>query len=98
MPPNSLDGASSFFSKTMIPNILPKTTKEFFNAKNWKILDLPCQSPDLNTTEYGFHIVKEIKVISPWNKQELKMAAVQAWQSITRDGTQHLVMSVGCRF
>ena len=33
---------------------------------------------------------------NPLNKQELKMAAVEAWQSITKD-TQCLVMSMGHR-
>ena len=31
---------------------------------------------------------------SPRNKHELKMTAIQAWQSITREDTQQLVMSM----
>lgn len=30
-------------------------------------------------------------------KQQLKLAAVKSWQSITREETQSLVMSVGSR-
>ncbi|MBN3310212.1 ACHA3 protein, partial [Amia calva] len=37
----------------------------------------------------------KLKAKRPKNKQELKTAAVQAWQSITREETQHLVMSMG---
>uniref|UniRef100_A0A0E9QYZ9 Uncharacterized protein n=1 Tax=Anguilla anguilla TaxID=7936 RepID=A0A0E9QYZ9_ANGAN len=35
---------------------------------------------------------RKCKASSTQNKQELKMAAVQAWQSITRKGTPHLVI------
>ena len=34
---------------------------------------------------------------SPQNKHELKMAAIQAWQSITREETQQLVMPMNHR-
>jgi hypothetical protein len=37
-----------------------------------------------------------LKTKRPKNKQELK-TAVKAWQSITREETQHLVMSMGSR-
>ncbi|MBN3305184.1 TEP1 protein, partial [Amia calva] len=39
----------------------------------------------------SFHLLKaKLKAKQPKNKQELKTAAVQAWQSITREETQHL--------
>lgn len=38
-----------------------------------------------------------LKAKSQRNKQELKMAAVQARQSISREDTQRLVMSMGRR-
>uniref|UniRef100_A0A0E9P8B2 Uncharacterized protein n=1 Tax=Anguilla anguilla TaxID=7936 RepID=A0A0E9P8B2_ANGAN len=31
------------------------------------------------------------------NKQELMMGGVQAWQGLTREDTQHLLMSMGHR-
>jgi hypothetical protein len=37
----------------------------------------------------------KLKAKCPKNKQELKTAAVKAWRSITREETQHLVMSMG---
>jgi len=58
----------------------------------------PSQSPDLNPIEHAFHLLKT-KLMGKWpkNKQELKTVAVEAWQSITRDKTQRLVMSMRSR-
>ena len=58
----------------------------------------PSQSPDLNPIEHAFHLLKtKLKGKCPKNKQELKTVAVEAWQSITRDETQRLVMSMRFR-
>ncbi len=58
----------------------------------------PSQSPDLNPIEHAFHLLKtKLKGKCPKNKQELKTVAVEAWQSITRDETQRLVMSMRSR-
>ena len=55
-------------------------------------------SPNLNLIEHAFHLLKtKLKGNCPKNKQEVKTAAVEAWQSITRDQTQRLVMSMGSR-
>uniref|UniRef100_A0A8C6NVL2 Transposase Tc1-like domain-containing protein n=1 Tax=Nothobranchius furzeri TaxID=105023 RepID=A0A8C6NVL2_NOTFU len=71
-----------------------KATKEFLKGKKWTVLQWPSQSPDLNPTECAFHLLKtKLKGKRPKNKQELKTVAVEAWQSITRDKTQRLVMS-----
>ncbi len=44
------------------------------------------------------HLLKtKLKGKCPKNKQELKTVAVEAWQSITRDETQRLVMSMRSR-
>ena len=67
---------------TMIPNIL--LTVIHLNI--------------LNSLQHTCHILKgKLKATNHWNKQELKRAAVQAWHSITREDTQHLVMSMGHR-
>ena len=46
----------------------------------------------------GFFLMTKNGKILDWNiarnKQELKLPAVQAWQSITREDTQRLVMSI----
>ena len=75
-----------------------KATKEFFKAKKWNVMQWPSQSLDLNLIEHAFHLLKtKLKGKCPKNKQELKIVAVEAWQSITRDETQCLVMSMRSR-
>jgi len=39
----------------------------------------------------------KLKGKCPKKHQEVKTVAAEAWQSITRDETQHLVMSLGSR-
>ena len=73
------------------PKHTTKATKEFFKANKWNDMQWPSQSPDLNPIEDAFNLLKGK---CPKNKQELKTVAVEAWQSITRDEAQHLVMSV----
>ena len=69
-----------------------KATEECFRAKEWNVLDWPDQSCNLNPAEHMFRSLK------PSPKAEiLKMAAVQAWQSITREDKQRLVISMGRR-
>lgn len=80
------------------PKHTAKATKEFFKAKKWNVMQWPSQSPDLNPIEHAFHLMKtKLKGKCPKNKQELKTFAVEAWQSITRDETQRLVMSMRSR-
>jgi len=46
----------------------------------------------------AFHLLKsKLKAKCPKKHQEVKTVAVEAWQSITRDETQRLVMSLGSR-
>ena len=73
------------FIVQMDPKHTAKATQLFFKAN---LLQWPSQSPDLNLIEHAFHL---LKAKCPKNKQELKTAAVKAWQSITREETQHLV-------
>ena len=77
------------------PKHTVKATEEFFKAKKWNVTQWPSQSPDLNPIEHAFHLLKtKLKGKCPKNKQELKKVA---WQSITRDETQRLVMSMRSR-
>ncbi len=72
--------------------------KQFLKVKTWNILPWPSQSPDLNPTEHAFHLLKtKLKAERPTNKQQLKSAAVKAWQSITKEENQSLVMSMSSR-
>ncbi|KAG2467436.1 TCB1 transposase, partial [Polypterus senegalus] len=86
----------------------PKQSQEFIKAQKWKILQWPSQSPgascitpcapDLNPIENAFHLLKtKLRTERPTNKQQLKAVAVKAWQSIKKEETQHLVMSMSSR-
>ncbi len=80
------------------PKHTAKATKEFLKGKKWTVMQWPSQSPDLNPIEHAFHLLKtKLMGKCPKNKQELKTVAVEAWQSITRDETQRLVMSMRSR-
>ncbi len=80
------------------PKHTAKATKEILKGKKWTVMQWPSHSPDLNPIEYAFHLLKtKLKGKCPKNKQELKTVAVEAWQSITRDDTQRLVMSMRSR-
>ncbi len=93
---NSLDGASQC-RWTMTQSIL-QSNQRVLKGKKWTVMQWPSQSPDLNPIEHAFHLLKtKLKGKCPKNKQELKTVAVEAWQSITRDETQRLVMSMRSR-
>jgi len=76
------------------PKHTAKETQEFLKVKKWNILQWSAsQSPDFNPIEHAFHLLKtKLKAERPTNKQQLKSAAVKAWQSITKEETQSLVM------
>ncbi len=80
----------------MTQNIQQKQPRRFL--KVWNILQWPSQSPDLNPIEHAFHLLKtKLKAERHTNKQQLKSAAVKTWQSITKEETQSLVMSMSSR-
>ena len=71
---------------------------EFFKANKWNVIQWLIQSPNLNLIEHAFHLLKtKLKGKCPKNKRELKTVAVEAWQSITRDESQCMVMSMPSR-
>ena len=76
------------------PKHTAKATEDSFTTKKRNV----SQSPDLNPIEHAFHLLKtKLKGKCPKNKQELKTVAVEAWQSITKDETQRLLMSMSSR-
>ena len=80
------------------PKHTAKATQAFFKAKKWNILQWPSQLPDLNPIEHAFNLLKtKLKAERPANKQQLKTPAVKSWQSITKEESKRLVMSMGSR-
>ncbi|CAJ0940801.1 unnamed protein product [Ranitomeya imitator] len=79
------------------PKHKAKATQEFIKAKKWNIIEWPSQSPDLNPIERAFHLLKTKLQTESTNKQQLKTTAVMAWQSIKKEETQRLVMSMSSR-
>ncbi|KAG2456719.1 TCB1 transposase, partial [Polypterus senegalus] len=80
------------------PKHTAQATQEFIKAKKWKILEWPSQSSDLNPIEHAFHLLNtKLRTERPTNKQQLKAAAIKALQSIKKEETQHLVMSMSSR-
>ena len=72
------------------PNHTAKATQELLKAKNCNILQWPSQSPELNPNDHDFHSMKtKLRVDRRTNKQQLKAAAVKAWQSIP-GGNPHI--------
>ncbi len=72
--------------------------KEFIRANKWKVLDRPSQSPDVNLIEHEFDQLKRrVKAETPQNKLQLELAALKAGESISKDETKSLVMSMGHR-
>lgn len=48
--------------------------------------------------EHALYLLKtKLKAERPINKQQLKMAAVKAWQSVSRKERKHLVVFIGFR-
>ena len=70
-----------------------KATPDFSTPKKTRLLR-PSQSAGLYPVEHALHL---LKVKHSKNKQEPKTAATQVWQSITRDESLGLVMSMGSR-
>ncbi len=80
------------------PKHIAKATQKFLKVKTWIILQWPSQSPDFLLIEQAFHLLKtKLKAERPTNKKQRKPAAVKAWQSITKEESQSLVMSMSSR-
>ncbi len=93
---NSLDGASQC-RWTMTQSILQKQPRVF----EGKEVDCYAMAKSITWPESDWACISlaedKLKGKCPKNKQELKTVAVEAWQSITRDETQRLVMSMRSR-
>ncbi len=104
LPTNIQENATRFIGKCFIlhqdngPKHPASSVKEFIRAKKWKVLDSPSQYPDLNPIEHEFHQLKRsVKAETPQNKQQLELAELKAGESISKDKTKSLGMSMGHR-
>ncbi len=103
-PTNIQENATRFIGKCFIlhqdndPKHPASSVKEFIRTKKCKVLDCPSQSPDLNPIAHEFHQLKRsVKAETSQNKQQLKLAALKAGESFSKDETKSLVMSMGHR-
>lgn len=85
---NSLDSASQMDTDLRHTAKAAKGKELEYSAKI-----NPNQLPDLNPTEHACHFM-EAKHLK--NKEELKTTAIKAWQSTTREETQHLDQTSCC--
>lgn len=69
----------------MTQNILQK--QDLHKADKWDVLQWLSQSPDLNPAEHAFQWLKgrQKEAERPTNKLQLKAAALQAWQTISKE-------------
>ncbi len=79
------------------PSILQKQPKSFWRERSGLLCN--GQVNHLTWIRLSMHFTcwNKTEGKMPKNKQELKTVAVEAWQSITRDETQRLVMSMRSR-
>jgi transposase len=85
---------SFIFQQDNDPKHTSKLAKSFFVEKNVEVLPWPAQSPDMNPIENLWAIVKaRVADLEPKNKDELKKAIKEAWESITFKTTNKLVVS-----
>ncbi len=72
--------------------------KEFIKAMKRKVLHCPSQSPDLNSIGHELPQLKgRVNAETPLNKHQLELAELKAGESILKDETKSLVMSIGHR-
>lgn len=87
------------FQQDNDPKHTSMLTRDFFKLKNIKILEWPSQSPDLNPIEnLWFVLKKKVSKRRCKNIEELKVAVVEEWNSISVETCKKLIKGIKKRF
>ncbi len=86
--------ADFIFQQDLAPAHTAKGTKSWFNDHGVTVLDWPANSPDLNSIENLWIIVKrKMRDTRPNNADELKAAVKETWASIPPQQCHKLITS-----
>ncbi len=86
--------ADFIFQQDLAPAHTAKGTKSWFNDHGVTLLDWPANSPDLNSIENLWGIVKrKMRDTRPNNADDLKAAIKATWVSITPEQCHGLIAS-----
>ncbi len=84
--------ADFIFQQDLAPAHTDKGTKSWFNNHGVTVLDWPANSPDLNTIENLWVIVKrKMRDTRPNNADDMKAALKATWASITPEQCHGLI-------
>ncbi len=87
--------ADFIFQQDLAPAHTAKGTKSWFNYHGVTVLDWPANSPDLNTIENLWGIVKrKMRDTRPNNADELKATVKETWASIPPQQCHKLITSM----
>ncbi len=90
--------ADLIFQHDLAPAHTAKSTKRWLNDHGVGVLDWPANSPDLNSIENLWCIVKrKIRNKRPKSADELKATVKETWASIPLQQCHKLIISMLCR-
>lgn len=97
---NYLYGPEMFFYQDNDPRHVSKITRDWLEKKNFKLINPPPNSPDLNPIENLWLLLKRKlhkRNIRGMSSNSLLVAATQEWARISKEVCQSLVKSMPTR-